>query len=52
MTSQKFRPAALLWLFRTSIHLMYSPPEKPPRLADEVFALAIIYLNVKDHFDA
>jgi hypothetical protein len=27
-------------------------PEKPPSLADEVFALAILYLNVRDHFDA
>jgi hypothetical protein len=49
MASQKFRPAALQRFFRTSTYLMYAfTPEKPLRLAERNFSLAILFRVCED----
>jgi len=48
MASQKFRPAALRRLFRTSTYLVYAfDPENPPSLAGRNFCLAMASQKVR-----
>jgi len=54
MASQKVRPPALRWFFRTSTCLMQAcAPEKPPSLGGQNFCLAIqLFLRVHHAFRA